>query len=148
MCLLLFIHLGKYSFMCLLFSIHPGKYSFICLLFSIHPWNTASVVCYFPYTHGIQLHLFVIFHTPMEYSFIFHTHEEYNFICLLLFIHWGEYSFNLFVIFIHPGYYIFVCLLFFHTHKLIQLHYFVFYCPYTHVNTASLFCLLLSIHTC
>jgi hypothetical protein len=54
----------EYSSNYLLFSIHLAEYSFICLLFPIHRGNTASFVCYFPYTEGIQLHLPVIVHTP------------------------------------------------------------------------------------
>jgi hypothetical protein len=62
----------------LLLSTHTGLYSFICLLFPCNqvniasevcycPYtygNTALFVCYLPYTQGIQLYLFVIFHTP------------------------------------------------------------------------------------
>jgi hypothetical protein len=108
--------LKLYSPQCMNNNKQMKLHSSVCMENNRHTEvNTASFVCYFPYTHGIQLCLFVIFHTPMEYSFI----------CLLFSIQPGEYSFISLNYFTYTQGYTaaFVCI--FHAHGGIQLHLFV-----------------------
>jgi hypothetical protein len=79
--------------------------------------NTASFVCYFPCTQGIQHH----------FSVIVHTHKVMQLHLSVIFINPGEHSFIFFIIIPTSRGIQLYLLVIFHAHKGIQLHLFLIF---------------------